>query len=212
MTSGQVKASLLTKNRLTAKQEAFVLNLFKGLTQHDAYINVYHPNSSASVIDVDASHLAHNPKVILRLRELRDALNQPDIANVEERQKRLTKFLRANLVDFNQNDEPYLDKSIPNHEAAKEYSVSTTYNKMGDTIVKKSIKLIDPISAIAELNKMEHIYEAGNSDRPINVVFVIGKGYSQGNATMATTISEKSMPEGLEGETGNLLPSEDKGA
>ena len=31
--------------------------------------------------------------------------------------------------------------------------------------------------SIAELNKMEHIYETGGNIRDINVIFVIGKGY-----------------------------------
>ncbi len=33
------------------------------------------------------------------------------------------------------------------------------------------------ISAIAELNKIDHIYEAGGNVRDVNVIFVVGKGY-----------------------------------
>ncbi len=33
--------------------------------------------------------------------------------------------------------------------------------------------------AVAEINKMEHIYEAGGNIRNINVVFVIGRGYRE---------------------------------
>ena len=41
----------------------------------------------------------------------------------------------------------------PCHEAAKAYSVKTTYTKKGDPIVTRSITLTDPVAAIAELNK-----------------------------------------------------------
>lgn len=44
-------------------------------------------------------------------------------------------------------------------------------------------KIETPVSAghinqsIAELNKMEHIYEPGGNIRDVNVVFIIGRGY-----------------------------------
>ena len=33
------------------------------------------------------------------------------------------------------------------------------------------------IQAVAELNKMEHIYEPGGNTRDVHVVFVVGRGY-----------------------------------
>ena len=35
------------------------------------------------------------------------------------------------------------------------------------------------VAAMAEMNKMEHIYEVGGNLRDVNVVFIIGKGYQE---------------------------------
>ncbi len=49
---------------LTQKQEAFTLNIFKGMNQRAAYVKAYKSHSAASTIDANASRLARNVKVL----------------------------------------------------------------------------------------------------------------------------------------------------
>lgn len=59
---------------LTAKQENFCQAVFKGSNQADAFRTAYNAsNWSANAIYVQASRLMGNPKLILRLQDLRDA-------------------------------------------------------------------------------------------------------------------------------------------
>jgi len=167
--------------RLTAKQEAFALNIFQGLTQREAWIKAgYSDNYVLPWIDSHACRLANSVKIQTRLQELRGKIEDNAIATVEERQKRLTELIRADLVDFiGEDGDPKLTRDIPHHQAASEFSTTTRYTKDGLPIIRKSIKIRDPIAAISELNKMEHIYETGGNIRDINVVFIIGKGYQE---------------------------------
>jgi hypothetical protein len=89
-----------------------------------------------------------------------------------------------------------LTKDTPNHTAASEYIHRTTYTKAGDKIVTKGLKLRDPISAIAELNKMEKIYTDGSSDKPLlmqSFVFVLPDG-TQVKPSQLVSIQGKETP------------------
>ena len=161
---------------LTKRQESFALLLFQGKPQREAYILAgYSDKMSPSTIDEDASRLAHSSKVLARVNELRAAVASPAIGTVEERMKRLTEIYRANLTDFVDKDgnielKPsgaLAEVVIEDWKGGKEERASSQ---------TKRVKLRDPVSAIQEHNKMEHIYETG-ATRDVNVVFVIGKGY-----------------------------------
>ena len=87
---------------LTAKQEQFALNLFKGLSQRDAYIAAgYSSNQKSSTIDEDASRLAKDSKILARLAELRAEAAGDDIADVTERKRKLTEILRKSDAEAN---------------------------------------------------------------------------------------------------------------
>ena len=80
---------------LTAKQEAFVQNIVKGMSQADAYRSAY-PNQRMSDKTVweTASKLMNNPKVITRLKELRDKLASESIMTAQERMEWLTRLVK----------------------------------------------------------------------------------------------------------------------
>lgn len=60
---------------LTAKQEAFAQGIADGLDQASAYRAAYDVDNMADpAIYVEASRLMDNPKVALRVKELKDAL------------------------------------------------------------------------------------------------------------------------------------------
>ena len=70
---------------LTDKQEKFAQLVFQGLSQYDAYVEAYDSHSTRNSIDVSASRLANNPKIALRIQELRNAAVTPLIADIIER-------------------------------------------------------------------------------------------------------------------------------
>lgn len=81
---------------LTAKQEAFVQNILKGMSQADAYRAAY-PNNKMTdkTIWESASKLMANPKVATRLDELRERLATPAIMTAQERLKWLTEVING---------------------------------------------------------------------------------------------------------------------
>ena len=73
-------------NKLTPKEEMFcTLVAIEGMSQRQAYRKAYDTKASDEVVDVSASRLSKNPKLTLRLQELRTALVSPSIADRKER-------------------------------------------------------------------------------------------------------------------------------
>ena len=71
---------------LTPKQEVFVQNLVKGMSQADAYRSAYNTqNMSDKTIHEAASRLVADSKVSARLFELRNAIAQDSIMNARKR-------------------------------------------------------------------------------------------------------------------------------
>jgi phosphoenolpyruvate-protein kinase (PTS system EI component) len=70
-----LRNSLKTFTMITAKQEAFCQALIAGRNQSDAYRDAYNtkPSSTAGAIAVSASKLMTDPKITLRIAELRKA-------------------------------------------------------------------------------------------------------------------------------------------
>jgi phage terminase small subunit len=81
---------------LTAKQEQFVQNIIQGMNQADAYRSAYScRNMSDNAIYVNASKLASDTKVALRIKELREQLAKPSIMTAQERLEWLTKLIQS---------------------------------------------------------------------------------------------------------------------
>lgn len=81
---------------LTAKQEAFVQNIIQGMNQADAYRSAYScKNMSDNAIYVNASKLASDAKVALRLSELRNELAKPSIMSAQQRLEWLTQLIQS---------------------------------------------------------------------------------------------------------------------
>ena len=121
---------------LTQKQENFTQNLFKGMTQRDAWAAAgYSTRFRVEWIDAHACRLAKNVKVVARLAELRNAVASPLIMSEIARKERLSDVGRANYT--------------------------------------APVRAREIVSAISELNKMEHIYEVGGSNYTDIKVLVI---------------------------------------
>lgn len=122
---------------LTAKQEKFVQNLIKGMSQREAYRDAYPNDKSADdTIDKNACNLLnYNSKVLSRYNELLQKAEDNAIMSAIERKKWLTKVINGEIEEE--------DKYFSDGEAV-------VYNKPADINTK--------IKALDTLNKMDGEY------------------------------------------------------
>lgn len=151
------------ENRWTQKQETFCLKYFELGNATEAALMAGYSQHTAAVI---ASENLTKPKIIERLQELRQKVEDGTIMSVLERKQKLTEIARGNLLDYQEigADGGYLSigKESPNTGSIQEIVSRTEYDKdgAGAALVTK-VKLHNPIQAIAEMNKMENIYSEG---------------------------------------------------
>lgn len=140
--------------RLTQKQETFCLKYIElGSITDAALVAGYSPRTAPYI----GSENLNKPQIIERIDQLRQKAEDATIATVLERKQVLTEIVRGRFVDFMTKLTPEKLRSAALQEIriieyGKEVPVKTT-----------TIKLHSPIQAIAELNKMERIYEAEGS-------------------------------------------------
>lgn len=81
---------------LTAKQEQFAKNIIEGMSQADAYRSAYScKNMSDNAVYVNASKLAADAKVALRIKELREQLATESIMSAQKRLEWLTGVIQS---------------------------------------------------------------------------------------------------------------------
>lgn len=81
---------------LTAKQEKFVQNIVKGMSQREAYKSAYNTKRmSDNAIDREASLLLKNPKVTQRHKELGAKTESKTILTAQERLEYLTEVIKG---------------------------------------------------------------------------------------------------------------------
>ena len=164
--------------KLTQKQENFTLNLFQGMSQREAYVQAgYSDKGLPNAIDVHASELAKNSKVIVRLSQLREKAESDKIMTVKERKERLSEISRGRLTDYQESgmDGGWINigPESPNTAALSEIVSTTKYDENGasPTLISR-VKLHNPVTAIAELNKMEKVYNDGTI---VNVGVIVNR-------------------------------------
>ena len=87
---------------LTPKQEAFVQNIIKGMSQADAYRSAYSANRmSDNAIYREASLLMSNPKVAQRLSKISAKADKPTIMSAQKRLEWLTERIEDEEIDIN---------------------------------------------------------------------------------------------------------------
>lgn len=159
--------------RLTQKQETFCLKYFElGNASEAARIALYSPKSAAVI----GRENLLKPKIQARIDELRQIAEDATIGTVQEREKILTEIYRGRMGNFLQS-EP-LDSAAIQEVTTEEVKIGRGENARLAYITK--IKLLNPIQAIAEHNKMQRIYEAGGGvvidNRTLNINVISDKG------------------------------------
>jgi phage terminase small subunit len=87
---------------LTPKQEVFVQNIIKGMSQADAYRSAYSTkNMSDKTIHEAASRLMADSKVSARVKELREQITAKTIMTAQKRLEWLTEQIASDEVDVN---------------------------------------------------------------------------------------------------------------
>jgi phage terminase small subunit len=123
---------------LTVKQEKFVQNIIKGMSQREAYRDAYNNNMTDKQCDEEACKLLNqNPKVNQRYRELIDKANDEAIMSAIERKKWLTDVIKGEIKE----EDKYYDSEA--HEVV---------------IHEKAADISTKIRAMDQLNKMDGIY------------------------------------------------------
>lgn len=85
---------------LTEKQEKFIQNIVKGMSQIDAYKNAYDcENMSDNAISREASLLMKNPKITQRHKELGADTVKDTIMTAQERLEWLSKVISGEILD-----------------------------------------------------------------------------------------------------------------
>lgn len=165
-------------NKLTQKQETFCLKYFElGNATEAAIAAGYHRKTARFIASENLTKL----NIQARIKELREAVEGPTVAAVLERKEILSEIARGRLTDFMECGQDgnwiNIDSEKLNTHALQAIDSKTEYDDNGahPTVVTK-IRLHNPIQAIAELNKMEGLYEAGGitniNNRIINIKVV----------------------------------------
>ena len=122
---------------LTPKQEKYVQNLVKGMSQREAYKNSYNANNMKdTTIDKKASELFQKGEIRGRYDELVKRLEDTAIMDAQERMKWLTKVVKGDIK------EKY-----------------TYWNDGEQYDGEREADLTTKIKAIDTLNKMDNSYQ-----------------------------------------------------
>lgn len=122
------------KMALNVKQEKFIQNIVKGMSQRQAYKDAYNAKYSEKSIDEKASTLFNSEKVQERYKELLKQLEDKSIMSAKDRMKWLTDVINGNVKD-------------------------TVYNLDGaNTSIEKIADINTKIKALDTLNKMSGEY------------------------------------------------------
>lgn len=133
-----------------ARHERFVQNLIKGMSQRQAYRDVYKNNMTDKQVDEEACKLFNSPKVHQRYEELMQQLEDTSIMSAKERMKWLTDVIK-NI----QRDDVYVRD-----------------NEGNETLIgSKNADINTKLKAIDTLNKMDNTYQqnikvSGNINNP----------------------------------------------
>lgn len=145
---------------MNQRQELYCRELVAGKSATEAYISAGY---SAKNAHSHATRFVANGDIQARIKQLNDMTLTDKIMSISERKERLSEIARARYSDFVTAgpDGSWIDIGPEkiNSAAICEVKSRTEYDDNGDhPAVVISVKLHDPIRALAELNKMEGAY------------------------------------------------------
>lgn len=171
---------MVEKLRLTVKQEKFAQGLFAGLSQREAYKQAYKcDNMGDSTIDVEASKLANDHKIAIRVDQLNGELKMRNMATVE---RVLAEYARLGFFDprqlFNPDGSPKNIQELDDDAAAAIAGLDIEVKS--DGAVVKKYKINDKKGALDSIAKHLGMFVdkheiAGSDGGPLQVDFGISR-------------------------------------
>lgn len=146
---------------LTSKQEKYVQNLVKGMSQREAYKNAYKNNMTDKQIDEEACKLLNqNPKVNQRYKELIEKADDEAIMTAIERKKWLT-----NVINNKEQEDIYFkgEDGIETKIGSKNADLNTKMKAM-DLLNKMSGEYITKFEGTVNVSYEEAIKEVADDD------------------------------------------------
>lgn len=148
-----------------------VLVALKGRTHVDALLECgFSPHGSHRTHLDAAKRMMERPWIQNRIAELTKRAEDKAISTVKERKLILTEIQRAKVSDFVDEAGNLCIKDRAQLATAAVQEIKTVRTLTG---YKTTLKLRDPVPAIAEHNKMEHVYEPDKSGNTYNTQFNI---------------------------------------
>lgn len=120
---------------LTPKQEMFVQNLIKGMSQREAYKKAYKAKYKDEAIDTKASLLFKTEKVQNRYKELMQELEDKSIMSAKERMIWLTDVVKGNVkhISYGSEGQEYENEAY----ISDKLKAIDTLNKMSGEYITK---------------------------------------------------------------------------
>lgn len=139
---------------LNAKQEMFVQNLVKGMSQREAYKKAYNATYNVNAIDSKACNLFNSDKIQARYKELMKEIKDQSIMTAIERRKWLTDVINGKELET-------VEITLPDGQK--------------ELVGSKEADLNTKMKAMDMLNKMDGEYItnhkiSGDKDNPVNIV------------------------------------------
>jgi len=161
------------QKKFSQQQEAFALDIFKGMTNSEAYLRNYRTKGNPNTVRRAAFALAHSPKIVARLAELNLKRENVTITTANERRIILTQIQRATMADFMDDNGNLI---LNDKERFRSPAVQSIRIRETPTGTRTTLTLRDPVPSIDVHNKMDKIYSdapPGNQDnRQINIYVV----------------------------------------
>ncbi len=178
----------------TERWEKFAQLVFLGMPHVDAFLECgYSPKGTRSTHVRAAKRMMRYPWVVNRLEELRQKAEDAAISTVVERKIILTEIERAKISDFvdEHGNLHITDKEKLRNSAVQEIKTERTLAGYRTTL-----KLRDPVGAIAEHNKMDGVYQPEGTGTTINIniekaLITAGEKLESKLTSLAARIPEK---------------------
>lgn len=140
---------------LTPKQEKFVRNLIKGMSQREAYKNSYDAeNMTDKSIDEEACRLFNDSKISSRYKELQDRLEDATIMTAKERLEYLTEVIMGlqgeNIVEV--VDGEVLERTVPTSMKNKLSAIDIMNKMQGEYVTKVEADVNSEVNITIELS------------------------------------------------------------
>ena len=143
----------MSKVKLTPKQERFVQNVFKGMSQLDAYKDSYKVKTmSDKTIREEACKLFNSPKISTRYQELVDKLEKKTILTAEQRMQWL-----SDVITNNVKEDIYINVDGKEKKIGERNADISTKLKSLDTLNKMTGEYITKVEGDLNVTKLEDL-------------------------------------------------------